>query len=212
VQLVIHPNPGILARRFFFPRNENLSHGSTSFVFNAAFHKSEPDSKDPNGRRGVPISQGKLWILNLCVSYDAVQKKHLNPSEVKLEWLSPFGDALEGNMLGTNAFPALHLPIDFEILPKQSEEDNHNRGFGVIATMAMVLRDLVLDISRSTIDDLFPSAALELKTCATIGEAFCDMPHIDLCPLSLLPKFKGDTCLSHLREQWFVVFDPKALS
>ncbi len=207
----------------FFPCNKNLSHWSATFVLNAAFYKSEPDttkdndglracffrycSKDPNGRRDVPKSQGRLWFLNPCVSYDAQEKKHLDPSEGKMEWLSPFGDALEGNMLGTNAFPALYLPIDFEFLSNQSEEDNHNCGFGVIATMAMVLRDLVLDDSRSTFDDLFSSTALELNTCATNREVFCNMPHIDLCPLSLLPKFKGGTYLPQLREQWFVVFN-----
>ena len=138
VQHVIHPNPGILARRVIvFPCNENSSHWSATFVFNAAFHKSETEttrdndglracffrycSKDPNGRRDVPISQGILWFLNLCVSYDAHEKKHSDPSKGKLEWLSPFGDALDGNMLGTHAFPALHLPFDIEILPIQSE-------------------------------------------------------------------------------------------
>ena len=152
-----------------------------TFVFNAAFHKSETEtttdndglracffqycSKDPNGRRDVPISQGILWFLNLCVSYDAHEKKHSDPSKGKMEWHSPFGDALDGNMLGTHAFPALHLPFDIEILPIQSKVDNYNCGFGFIATMAMILRDLVLDDSRSAFDDLFSSTALQPRKC-----------------------------------------------
>jgi hypothetical protein len=31
-------------------------------------------SMDTNGRRNVPISQGILWFLNLCSSYDAHEK------------------------------------------------------------------------------------------------------------------------------------------
>ena len=146
--------------------------------------------------------------MNLCVSYYAHHKKNSDPSEGKLEWLSPFGDALDGNVLGTNAFPALHLPFNIEILPKQCKEDDYNCDFGIITTMAMILRDLVLDDSRSTSDDLFSSTALEPKTCATNGEVFCDMHHIDFRTLSALPKFKRDTHLPQMREQcWFVVFD-----
>ena len=49
VQLVIHPNPGILARRVLvFPCNENPSHWSATFVFIAAFHKSETDTTRDN--------------------------------------------------------------------------------------------------------------------------------------------------------------------
>ena len=193
------------------------------YLANAALHKSETDttrdndglracffrycSKDPNGRRDVPISQGILWFLNLCISYDAHEKKHSDPSKGKLEWLSPFANAFDRYMLGTNAFPALHLPFDIELLPKQSEGDNYNCGFGVIATMTMILHDLVLDDSHSTFDDLFSSTALQPKTCATKGEVFCDMPHIAFRPMSALPKFKRDTYLPQLQEQWFVVFD-----
>ena len=88
-----------------------------------------------------------------------------------------------------------HLPFNIEILPIQSEEDNHNCGFGIIATMAIILRDLVLDNSRSTFDDLFSSTALQPKTCATNGEVFCDMPQIDFRPLPALPKFKRGSYL-----------------
>ena len=111
-------------------------------------------------------------------------------------------------MLGTHAFPALHLPFDIEIFPKQSKEyDDHKCGFGLLTTMAMILRDLVLDDSHSTFDYLFSSTALEPKTCTTNGEVFCGMPHIDFRPLSALPKFKRGTYLPQLREQWLVVFD-----
>ena len=145
------------------------------------------------------------WIF--AVSYHAHKKKHSDPSKGKLEWLFTFGDALDGNILGTHAIPALHLPFDMEILPIQSENDNHNCGFGDTAAMAMILRDLALDDSRSTFDDLFSSTALQPKTCATNGDVFCYMPRIDFRPLSALPKFKRDTYLHQLQEQWFVKFD-----
>ena len=139
-------------------------------------------------------------------------KRTSDPSEGKLDWLSPFGDALDGSMLGTTALPALHLPLDSEILPKQSTEDNYNCGYGVIATI--VLRDMVLNDdwtnssnSRSTFDDRFSCSALELKICATNGDVFCDMNHRKFCPLSSLPKFRRDIYLLQLREQWFVVLD-----
>lgn len=222
VQHVIHPNPGILDRRMIvFPCNENESHWSATFVFNAAYNTSEVEkrnkdglracffrycSMDTNGRRNVPISQGILWFLNLCSSYDAHEKKHSDPSEGKLEWLSPFGEALDGNMLGTPTFPALHLPLNSDILPKQSNNDTYNCAFGVIATLAMVLRDLIVD--DASFDEQFSATALELKKCALKNEMYCDMPYKDLQPpWVLLPKIKRESFLPELREQWFVLFD-----
>ncbi|KAI2490595.1 hypothetical protein MHU86_23969 [Fragilaria crotonensis] len=222
VQHVIHPNPGILDRRMIvFPCNENESHWSATFVFNAAYNTSEAEkrnndglracffrycSMDTNGRRNVPNSQGILWFLNLCSSYDAHEKKHSDPSEGKLEWLSPFGEALDGNMLGTPTFPALHLPLNSDILPKQSNDDTYNCAFGVIATLAMVLRDLIVD--DATFDDQFSATALELKKCALKNEMYCDMPYKNLQPPWVsLPKIKREAFLPELREQWFVLFD-----
>lgn len=69
-------------------------------------------------------------------------------------------------MLGTDTFPALWLPLDSKILPKQVEYDTVNSEFGVIATIVMVLLDLVTDgdwkgsNSSSTFDDRFSSTTL----------------------------------------------------
>jgi hypothetical protein len=136
---------------------------------------------------------------------NSITEENEGPTD-KLEWLSPFGDALDGNMLGTPSFPALHLPLDSTILPKQSNNDTYNCAFGVIATLAMVLRDLIVD--DAMFDDQFSATALELKKCALTDKMYCKMPYSDLQPPWVsLPKVKRESFLPELQEQWFVLFN-----
>ena len=110
------------------------SHWSATFVFNASFIKMSANAEDipnglrpcflrycpmePHGTRDVSVAQGILWFLNLCVSYEAHGKRNANLGETNLEWLDPFGGAVEGDMLGTETFPALRLSSKSTMLPR----------------------------------------------------------------------------------------------
>ena len=45
-------------------------------------------------------------------------------------------------MVGTKAFPSLRLRGE-NVLPKQSAEDDYNCGIGVVATIGIILRDVI---------------------------------------------------------------------
>ena len=225
-ELVIDPNAGMLERRLIvFPCNENQSHWSATFVFNASFIKMSANAEDipnglrpcflrycpmePHGTRDVPVSQGILWFLNLCVSYEAHGKRDANLGETNLEWLDPFGGAVDGDMLGTETFPALRLSSKATMLPQQAAGDTFNCGFGVTATTAMLLRDVVV---HDAYPRLFSATQLTLKTCSVTEERYCDMPVRHVIPFwiskSNIPWSKY---LPQLRLQWFTVFDRLAM-
>ena len=223
VERVIDPNAGMLERRLIvFPCNENSNHWSATFVFNASFINVSADapevpnglrpcffrycSMDPNGTRHVPHSQGIVWFLNLCVSYEGHAKKNANLEQSDFEWLDPFGASIEGNMQGTASFPALRLPAKSMIFPRQDSDDTYNCGFGVTAATAMILRDLAV---HSDFDVLFSKTTLTFETCPVTKEVYCAMPDQELkpCCSTIKPPIVWQDYLSRLRVQWFIVFD-----
>ena len=58
------------------------------------------------GSRSAKISHGLLWFLNLafCHAHCRVVNRE---NVVQMNWETPFDIKLEGNLVGTKAFPAL---------------------------------------------------------------------------------------------------------
>ena len=124
-------------------------------------------------------------------------------SKATLKMLHSFGDALDGSMVGTKTFPALHLPEDCNALPMQC--DDFNCGVGVAAAIGIVLRDVINKQDRQianaaflSYDELFSVKTLSLATCDEPKEVYCKMP--DIC-FDALPTHVDYLAL--VREQWF---------
>ena len=100
-------------------------------------------------------------------------------------------------------------------LPQQLPTDGWNCGFGVIAAIAIISRDVIgcTHSARSQYDMYFQASALDKDSCPGYPwECKVDLPNCFLQPLPLPERFvwtKGDY-LSELRMQWFDVIDTLA--
>lgn len=226
---VIYPNSGLLCRRLLiFPTNLGNQHWMVTFVFNPSFIDEQDKetnprnslrpcffrycSQQPHGRRRVCLSSGITWFLNLCYSVQEHDKRHGVFSSVKFEFMEPFGDSdPDGFLLGTKAFPALHLPEDSYFLPLQ--DDEYNCGIGACASIAIILRDVVFKATeqhndgKNEYEEHFCVKSLPLKECPLTQEVYCDMPKGLLDPLPTKQKLNGGDYLTLVREQWFLLFD-----
>ena len=229
---VVSRNPGLLERKIIvFPFCEGLSHWSATFVFNAdsIFESIEETNTSCNdgtvlrpcffrycslrndGTRKVSLDQGVIWFLNLCASYEQHMKANLGSQ--RISFIEPFGSEIEGNMLGSELFPALRVGED-GYFPMQ--QDGCNCGIGICATIGIVLRDFLPQNDDFLFDDLFSKANMPLQHCETSCEYFCYMP---VTMMKRLPFYddakegKQDSVkdyLCSLREQWFMLFDRMA--
>ena len=96
----------------------------------------------------------------------------------------PYGNALDGSMLGTIAFPALYLEKEFVGSHLPVQNDANNCGIGICTCIAIVLRDVVIqDIPNEepliTFDELFNVTNLELREYDDVNspnknEHYCD--------------------------------------
>ena len=118
-------------------------------------------------------AQGICWFLNLCHSFNVHTSKNLTIDQ-KISWLEPFGDAIEGNVIGTQAFPALRVPVSSKQLPRQL--DKWNGGIGIAATIGIILRDVVLDGPHVTFDSRFMRNTLNFLECPRCQEIYCEFP------------------------------------
>lgn len=218
---VLSVYPSIMQKKVIvFPKNLNNAHWMVTFVFNpSSIHRDfafrqglrpcfyRYCSQNPSGTRKVKIQQGLLWFLNLAYSHTFHRIVH--PSGVhSMNWETPYGYILDGNLVGSSEFPSLRLQEE-DKMPKQSDEDDYNCGIGVVATIAIVLRDC---IGRDPEDDLkfirnFSTRTLEVSFCETSKEHICSFPPGSFKPLPLDRSLFGKTYLHLLREQWFIVFD-----
>ena len=234
-------NAGLLSRRvIIFPINEDDQHWALTVVFNASYiddvQSSDPAisrksmrpcffrycSLSPSGRRETRISQGVAWYLNLCYSLTKHEKDHGIKSHQSFEMSHPYGNALDGWMLGTAAFPALYFDRDFARTQLPVQSDTYNCGIGVATCIAIVLRDVVIQDVRNddpliTYDEMFNVMNLELKvnhddvSSPTRKEHYCDFPGQDFVikPLPWISTKKKDY-LTKVREQWFRLIDKVA--
>ena len=161
-------NAGLLSRRVIvFPINESNAHWAVTFVFNASYID-DVQSSDPAiskkslrpcffrycslhrcGRRSTATSQGVAWFLNLCYSLRKHEKEHGINSNQNFEMSHPYGNALDGLMLGTAAFPALYFDKNFARTCLPFQLDSFNCGIGVPTCIAIVLRDVVIQDIRN---------------------------------------------------------------
>jgi hypothetical protein len=229
---VVSRNPGLLERRIIvFPFCEGSYHWSATFVFNAdsIFESKEQTNSSSNtgtvlrpcffrycslrndGTRKVSLDQGVIWFLNLCASYEIHMKSNLGSQ--RISFIEPFGSNTEGDMLGTDFFPALRVTED-GYFPLQ--KDGYNCGVGVCATIGILFRELLPRNEDFLFDDLFSRANMPTYRCESSGEVFCHMP---VSIMTKLPghddaigskKKKEKDYLSTVREQWFTLFDRMA--
>ena len=193
---VVIPNPGLLERKaIIFPCHEH-NHWSATFVFNASFHQDLYEAPDvsgtqankanvqqacffrycsikTDGSRTVKHAQGICWFLNLCHSYNVHSNKNLTIDQ-KMSWLEPFGEGIEGNMSGTQAFPALRVSERSNQLPRQL--DDWNCGIGIAAAIGIILRDVVFDGAHVTFDSRFMRNTLIFLECPHHQEVYCEFP------------------------------------
>ncbi len=160
-----------------------------------------------DGTRKVELNQGIIWFLNLCASY----KKHMRESlgSQRITFIEPFGSETEGNMLGTESFPALRINED-GYFPMQN--DGCNCGVGVCAIIGIMFRDFLPRNEDFLLDDMFSRANMPMHRCESSGKFFN-------MPVTLMKKVpfhvnttrgrkeheKDYLCL--LREQWFSLID-----
>ena len=188
---VVSRNPGLLQQKLIvFPYCEDFSHWSAMFVFNANSISETVEQTNTSSNAGtilrpcffrycsvlndgthqVGLAQGVIWFLNLC----ALHKKHRNANlgSQRISLIEPFGSDIEGNMLGSESFPALHVKDGY--FPMQ--KDGYNCGVGVCATIGILFRDFLPRNDDFLFDDLFSKANMPMQHCERSGELFCYLP------------------------------------
>ena len=100
--------------------------------------------------------------MHLCASFKEHQKNVDN--EQPLTWIQPFGAEKEGFMFGTETFPVLVLENQ-NYIPKQ--EDGYNCGIATVATIGIILRDVLQKEeteSKSLFNDMSAQSLLPIET------------------------------------------------
>ena len=185
---VIAPNPGLLSKHcLIFPQNVGDHHWIATFVFNADKMNCSRDSDEylqpcfyqycPFGNEEDLKSDGIIWFLNCAVSY---RQHHVTTAESTsgatasvMKWLSPYGNA-DMILKGTKEFPRLQLN-DKLLLPKQI--DGYNCGIGIVAAMAVLLRDFFDNASNSvTFEDAFSPNSMPVNVSSSGDEHVCPFP------------------------------------
>ncbi len=111
----------------------------------------------------------ELNAFNLCATYNVHMRD--NSGSQQISFIEPFGSELDGNMFGTESFPALRV-VEKGYFPKQI--DGWNCGVGVCATIGIVFRHF---LSRNFIyNELFLHSNMSLKRCDRSGELYCEIP------------------------------------
>ncbi|KAI2503366.1 hypothetical protein MHU86_11086 [Fragilaria crotonensis] len=125
-----------------------------------------------------------------------------------MKWLSPFGRTFFREMKGTNTFPALRV-LDNDVLPLQ--EDGHNCGIGVIAAIAIILRDIIgtYDISvAGAYNQMFRRNRMEIQMSTDVKpeEHTCCFPQGTFTKLFKRVNF-ASSYLHGMKAEWFWLFD-----
>ena len=238
------PCPSMLEKKLLIMPRCNAKHWSAVFVFNPSFielaqlrgYKDTEECLQPcffrycsiitDGNRPVPSSDGNLWFLNLVYSY-ANHCKAETPPGAPMEWLAPFGRDRYNEeyelgdikkLWGTPCFPSIRIhKKDVPNLPKQGHEDGWNCGFGLVATIAIIMRDIVgsSDKNRLSFLNTFQAAQADLDCCPTNGTECAMFLRAGLIkPLTANGNselfWDNDDYLTTLRNEWFDVFDQLA--
>ena len=119
---ILSVNPCLIQKKVIvFPKNLNDAHWMVTFVFNPSSIDKDTAyrpglrpcffrycSMNTSGSRGAKTSHGLLWFLNLafCHAHCRVVNRE---NVIQMNWETPFGIKLQGNLVGTKAFPALQL-------------------------------------------------------------------------------------------------------
>ncbi len=225
---IINRNPGLLSKKVLvFPQNEWEEHWSVTFVFNPGSICEEFEAQDeskpslqpcffqycssiPDGSRVVDLDSGVLWFLNLFYSNEILEQNLPDAKAAPMKWLSPYGDSFNGNMLGTERFPALRVE-QFGGLPKQ--KDDFNCGVGMIEAIAIILRNVCVEKPGQVLFDhqfVLRNEKL-LHTDLRSGECYARFHENFFQPLPTIEELVWGDYLAMLREEWFVVFDRMAV-
>ena len=119
-----------LLKLIVFPFSEGYLHWSATFVISAdsIFDSVEQRNTSPNEGAALQpcffrycslrndatckfeLNQGIIWFLNLCCSYEKLMRENLGSQ--RIIFIDTSGSETEGNMLGTESFPALCINED----------------------------------------------------------------------------------------------------
>jgi len=215
--------PGLLQKRLIvFPTNLGDNHWAATFVFNAGDVVAATDdvsclrtcffrycSLHPSGTTKIPNNVGVVWFLNLAFSYQEQRKNSADDSSTpnRMKWLSPFGRTFFGQMKGTNTFPALRV-LDNDVLPLQ--EDGHSCGIGVIAAIAIILRDIIgTQDGVAAYNEMFRRDRMEIQMSTDVKskEHICCFPQGIFTKLFKTVDSASISYLHAMKAQWFLLFD-----
>ena len=190
IRKVLIPNPGMLSKRCIVIPSCKNEHWTTTFIFNPA--SIEDDSLKPESLRpcfyhycplggktkklksSLPHSRGSRWFLNLASSYRKYQETEPPPPN-GMQWHAPFGKD-NGLLYGTESFPTLRIMNSKgDRLPIQ--KDAHNCGIGIVAAVALILRDIVGVLNgESKFHLLFQRNSLPHFHCNLTEGFYCQLP------------------------------------
>jgi len=92
-----------------------------------------------------------------------------NLGSQQISFIEPFGSNTEGDMLGTDFFPALRVTED-GYFPLQ--KDGYNCGVGVCATIGILFREFIPRNEDFLFDDLFPEQTCRFFVVKTVVSFF----------------------------------------
>lgn len=221
IRKVLIPNPGMLSKRCIVIPSCKNEHWTTTFIFNPA--SIEDDSLKPESLRpcfyhycplggktkklksSLPHSRGSRWFLNLASSYRKYQETEPPPPN-GMQWHAPFGKD-NGLLYGTESFPTLRIMNSKgDRLPIQ--KDAHNCGIGIVAAVALILRDIVGVLNgESKFHLLFQRNSLPHFHCNLTEGFYCQLPTKSLKRLPSLKDLVWGNYLKVLREEIFIMMD-----
>jgi hypothetical protein len=218
--------PGLLQKRLIvFPTNLRKNHWGATFVFNAGDIEAAVEdasgsgrtcffrycSFNPCGMTQIPNDIGIIWFLNLAFSYQEEQKttsaSDASTAHNKMKWHSPFGRTFFGDMKGTEKFPALRV-LDDGVLPRQ--DDDHSCGIGLIAAIAIILRDIIgTDNGATRYNEMFRRDCMQVvaSTDMRVQENICFFPRGTFPRLFKNGEWGSSSYLHVLKAEWFMLFD-----
>ena len=240
---VLMPNPSMLDKKLLVMPKCHAKHWSAVFIFNPSYIDLASTRKKqeclqpcffrycsifPDGSRPVPTSHGVMWFLNLAYSY--FQHCHTEkPPDARMDWQAPFGqitkafvadydtEYLKTNIMwGLPAFPSIRFDKDdIANLPTQGSDDGWNCGFGLVAAIAIIMRDIIgCDAAADAkYFDLFHTPDIEPHDGdPNDGECIIKMKAGCFQPLPTPPKlvWEDGNYLATLRREWFIVMDTLA--
>ncbi|KAI2497454.1 hypothetical protein MHU86_17058 [Fragilaria crotonensis] len=122
-----------------------------------------------------------------------------------MKWLSPFGRTFWANE-GHQYIPCIGV-LDNDVLPLQ--EDGHSCGIGIIAAIAIILRDIIGTQDGVAYNEMFRRDRMEIQMSTDVKskEHICCFPQGIFTKLFKRVDSASISYLHAMKAQWFLLFD-----